>query len=350
MSITEIQRNKYTIEIEQPEMYVNHQKTGRSGHMTHAMAAFAPGCFIDFNSNCSGVRWRGHSPFGWVEYRISKDAGRSYSDVHTLPYSMDSLLDGLYAISVEKAVACDDGTIVAFCLRNDATQYTSCEPWETPYVVRSFDGGQTWTDAVECIPHKGRIYDALYHDGTIYVMIFCNENFHGSKPEHVYRIYKSNNCGESFEEVCIVPFETLKRGYCAMIFDQSGALHAYAYNEEAETELDHAISYDKGKSWTVLPPCYVAKGIRNPQIAFIDGVYILHGRSGGYEGFVLYTSEDAAVWDEGFFLVRDKGAAAFYSNNLNLQDEKGDFLLIQYSERYEECRVNIMHTRLRVKR
>ena len=53
MSTTKIVRNNYTIELDEPELYVDNLKRGRSGHMTHAMAEFAPGCFIDFNSNCS---------------------------------------------------------------------------------------------------------------------------------------------------------------------------------------------------------------------------------------------------------------------------------------------------------
>ena len=71
---TFIERENYAVEFEEPELYVDNKTRGRSGHMTHAMAEFAPGCFIDFNSNCSPVRWSGHSTYGWVEYRISKDA------------------------------------------------------------------------------------------------------------------------------------------------------------------------------------------------------------------------------------------------------------------------------------
>ena len=75
-----IKNGDYTVELETPEIFVNNEARGRSGHMTHAMAEFAPGCFIDFNSNCSNVRHDGHMPYGWVEYRISKDCGKSYSD------------------------------------------------------------------------------------------------------------------------------------------------------------------------------------------------------------------------------------------------------------------------------
>lgn len=350
MSFKEIIHENYTVEMEEPELYVDNESRNRSGHMSHAMAEFAPGCFIDFNANCSAERWGGHSPYGWIEYRISKDSGKTYSDVHTLPYSVKSFLNGIYMISVEKAVACADGTIVAFCLKNDGTDPTCCEPWSTPMVVRSYDGGETWTEPEEFSPYDGRTYDAVYHDGVIYALHFCNEHFLGTAPEHQYRIYKSTDNGKSFEELCVVPFDTRRRGYGSLLFDMDGRLHAYAYNESEESEMDHAVSEDLGKTWTVCRPCHLEKGIRNPQTGFIDGVYVLHGRSGGCKGFVLYTSENAVDWDEGCFVVEKKDVGAFYSNNLNLRDEKGNFLLIQYSDSYYKNKVNVMHMKLRVKK
>ena len=49
----DIIREKYTVKVGEPELYVDNESRGRSGHMTHAMAEFAPGKMIDFNSNCS---------------------------------------------------------------------------------------------------------------------------------------------------------------------------------------------------------------------------------------------------------------------------------------------------------
>ena len=346
----EIKRKNYTVELEEPELYVDNESRGRSGHMSHAMAEFAPGCFIDFNSNCSAVVYDGHMPYGWVEYRISTDSGKTYSEAQPLPYAYQSFLNGVHFISVEKAVACDNGRIVAFCLRNNATEPGFCEPWFTPTRIYSDDGGKTWCEPDEYSEWRGRTYDARYHDGVIYVLHNCNRNFLGKTEMHKYRIYTSHDNGKNFEEHSTVPFDTYGRGYGAMIFDQEGKLHVYAYNNAAEHRLDHAISSDLGKTWEVLTPCYLAEGIRNPQIAYIDGVYILHGRAGGKRGFVLYTSEDATCWDEGTYLVRKRDVAAFYSNNLNLTDEKGNLLLIQYSDSYAGERVNVMHQKLRIRR
>lgn len=358
MSYIDIKCKNFIVKVEEPELYVDNKNRGRSGHMSHAMAKFDNKCFIDFNSNCSPVRWNGHSPYGWVEYRISKDAGRSYSDAKVLPYSRDCFLDGIYCISVEKAVICDDGTIVAFCLRNDATDPTCCEPWDTPIVVRSFDGGETWTDAAGFTEYKGRIYDALYINGTIYVMHLCNERFEGKTKDHIYRLYESTDNGETFSELSVIPIEPIGRNYGSMLYDDKGILHAYAHNEKANFDFDHAISKDAGKTWEICSPCHLEKGCRNPQVGLVDGVYILHGRSEDYEGLVIYISIDGQNWDEGTFLVHNKGAAAFYSNNLNLADEQGNFLLVQYSDRYfsdrfntpANCRVNVMHLKVRIKK
>ncbi len=350
MEFKRIVHDSYTVVLEKPEIYVDNEKRKRSGHMTHAMAEFEPNCFIDFNSNCSPTRCVGHSTFGWVEYRISHDGGVTYSDVSTLPISTDYFYDGLFTISVEKAVAVN-GKIIAFCLVNTLNGLTCCEPWQEPLVITSEDEGKTWSAPYQMCSHKGRIYDAFSHDGEIYVLHFCNEQFIGKKTEDVYRLYKSTNGGESFEEAAVIPFDTVGRGYGSILMDKDGILHAYAYNLNAECKMDHAVSRDKGKTWENLAPCHLAKGIRNPQTALIDGVYILHGRAGDLEGFVLYTSTDATHWDEGTMVVEKKGAYAYYSNNLNLKDEKGNFLLVQYSDAFDNvARVNVMHMKVRVEK
>lgn len=351
LSSTKIQYKNYTAEIESPTLYVDNESRCRSGHMTHALAEFAPGRFIDFNSNCSALRLDGHMPYGWVEYRISKDGGKTYSEPRELEYSKRCFLDGIHTISVEKAVGCNDGSIVAFCLRNSALDPSFCEPWDTPTVIRSSDGGETWSEPVECIPYKGRIYDALYYRGVIYVLIFCNEHFLGSSPEHKYRIYKSHDNGISFEEASVIPFDTFKRGYGSIIFDSNNRLHAYTYIESDESLINHAVSDDFGLSWRILEQCCVDKGVRNPQTAFIDGVFLLHGRSSTWDGFALYISDDAASWSKGTIIAKtDKPAGQYYSNSISLKDEKGNFLLVQYSESYNGSRVNVKHLKIRIKK
>ena len=87
---------------------------------------------------------------------------------------------------------------------------------------------------------------------------------------------------------------------------------------------------------------------------------MIHGRNSDCNGFVLYTSEDCTTFDEGYYIIKHDGKhSAYYSNNLNLKDEDGEFLLIQYSDTYNNpyfnldywvATVNVMHTKLRIKR
>ena len=346
-----IKKDQYTVICSDPTTYVDNKSRGRSGHMTHAMAEFAPGKLIDFNSNCSASIKKGHSTYGWVEYRISEDGGETFSPIYELPYSKEALYDGVNTISVEKAVACNDGRTVAFCLRNYA--FGLCAPWDTPMTVTSFDGGKSWTEPKELCSYKGRVYDALYHDGVIYVLEFCNdgmEDFCGLTEDHQYRIFTSHDNGETFEELCVVPFTTFGRGYGAMLIDDNGKFHVYAYNINDEMYMDHIISSDLGKTWSAPCTCYVKEGIRNPQVTQMDGLYILHARS-PKNGFVLYLSKDGQVWDEGTYLGHEEGAC-YYSNNIILKDSLGkNRLLIQYSEMYgrEKC-VDVKHMWLTIEK
>lgn len=348
----EINRKNYTIKFSEPTLYVDNKSRNRSGHMTHAMAEYAPGKIICFNSNCTAEKYSGHSTFGWVEYRLSDDGGETYSEVYELPYSKKSLYDGIYVISIEKAVACDDGRIVAICLRNDADKL--CQPWDTPMTVTSFDSGKTWTEAKELCPYKGRVYDACFYNGVIYVLEFCNDgtgDFCGEKAEHVYRIFTSHNNGESFEELCIVPIPSLGRGYGAMLFDNRGILHIYAYNSKDEQNMDHIISTDYGKTWKKPEVCFLKDGIRNPQVTQMNDIYVAHGRNMSLTGFVVYTSEDGYTWDEGCYIGHENGSC-YYSNNIVLKDKNNNNrLLVQYSESYgREACVNVKHIWMYIER
>ena len=88
--------------------------------------------------------------------------------------------------------------------------------------------------------------------------------------------------------------------------------NVYAYNENCEEEMDYAISKDFGKTWCKTGVCYLDKKIRNPQVAILDGQFILHGReAGNINSFVLYTSEDGINWDEGSRIVDYHPAVSF---------------------------------------
>lgn len=335
-------------------MFVDNESVYRSGHMGHALVEYAKDSILAFFSNTTAAIEYGHTGYGWMEYKRTTDGGKTWSSPIVLDYSHKCFIDGVCNISCEKAVCTDDGTIVLFCLRNK--QITRWEPYLEPAVLRSFDGGETWTEAKFMTNHRGRVMDVMYKDGTIYALEFCNDaeiKWTGNLPEHVYRLFTSTDNGETFEELSIVPFDTFGRSYGAMEILPDGGLIVYNYNENDEYHSDYCISYDMGKTWSAPSSAYFAKRIRNPQICQANGVYFMHGRSGNNTdelpfNFVLYTSKDGLNWDEGEYVritpPKGWGTMAYYSNNCVTGRFGGEKrILIQVSDPYDEGRVNVKH-------
>ncbi len=332
----------------EPELYVNNESRRRSGHMSHAMIEYEPGRIIAFNSNCSAERCFGHSAFGWIEYRYSDDYGRSWSDIHELPFSKEILYDGIYTISVEKAVICN-GVITLFCLRNTQAGNICCEPWDTPLYLQSFDYGKSWSEPQEFSSYKGRIYDAVVRDGVIYALELCNEQHMCSAEDHLYRLFCSSDNGGTFQERSVVDINNIDHAYGALQFREDGSLLAYACNIPNGFELDAAESCDNGSSWKRLPTIKLANGIRNIQISRLGRGYVMHGRGCHPDaqwgrGFIFYTSLDGVSWDEGFWLEELK-TSCYYSNNLLLKEPgEPEKLLVQYSDVYGGIKkVNVKH-------
>ena len=336
-------------------LFVDHSLNRRSGHLSHAMTEYSKGCVFALWSNCSGTRnkWgQGHNGFGWLEYATSRDMGDTWSEKRVLQYSMDCLLNEPFTVSCEKAVSPRENRIVLLCIRNENPN--GWEPYLSPVVLISDDAGQTWGKAKEFCTEKGRIYDVMLDGGDIYVLMLANDDFACSKPEHRYHIYKSNDAGESFSLIGELPGDYLRHAYGAMTVLPDGRFACYSYNEKDEFNLDYWVSGDKGTTWTYAGKSYCARRIRNPQIAKINGGYILHGRSGCLDdslpiNFVLYTSTDGVNWDGGTVVCDRHGPGAYYSNNLVLQRDDGtQRVLIQSSIPYDRCRVNIAHWILEV--
>ncbi|MBO4217496.1 MAG: exo-alpha-sialidase [Clostridia bacterium] len=332
-------------------MFVDHEKNHRSGHLSHALVEYRKNCVMAFYSNCSGTRnkWApGHNGFGWLEYKRSTDGGETWDEAKVFPYSYDSFINQPFTVSCEKAVSTGDGEIVALCIRNENPN--GWEPYLEPVVVRSDDGGETWSDAVQMCDKKGRIYDALVRDGVIYVLMLANDDWLATKPEHRYYIYQSSDHGRTFSLRGELPGDTYRHAYGSMAIRDDGSLICYEYDEQDEFNMPYSISPDMGLTWTETGKSFCAKRIRNPQVAKVKGGYILHGRSGcmGKElpmQFVLYTSADGIHWDDGVFLyMASDGATAYYSNNLVLDRGDGSQrVLIQSSIPYSKGCVNIAH-------
>ncbi len=192
----------------------------------------------------------------------------------------------------------------------------------------------------------GRIWDAIVHNGTIFVLelhIDSKVHWYGHLPEHHYSLYVSTDNGRTFRRRSILPFEIDGRGYGTMAVLTDGSLIAYIYNNADEKHLDYLISRDGGDTWSDLQTAYFAKQIGNPQMAAFKDGYVLHGRSGSkgedsVKGhFVLYASRDGMHWDDGRYLQMRTAGAGAYSNDLLVGDTHTGVpnrLLIQASHAY----------------
>ncbi len=337
-------------------LFVDHQKTGRSGHLGHALVEYAPGKMLAFFPNCSDVN-DGHNGDGWMEYRRSEDSGRTWGEPAPLDYSKQIYESGRgRSVMCEKAICTNDGDILLFNLEcaNISQNNFTWQPLGVPTCLRSSDGGRTWGSAKPMGDEPGRVWDVLYHRGVIYVLELFNDSsiaWYGNLPEHHYSLYVSEDHGRTFARRSILPFNIIQRGYGALAFLPDAGLTAYVYNQTDEKHLDYVTSRDDGKTWSEPNTAFFAKQIRNPQMAAFKGGFVMHGRSGCKGGdeisghFVLYTSTDGIRWDEGQYLQMRTAGGGAYSNNLIVRgtDGRPDRLLIQASHAYEKSKTNICH-------
>lgn len=327
-------------------LYIDHEKNGRSGHLSHALVEYKKGCVMSFYANSSGTRNKGHSGFGWIEYKRSTDNGKTWGEAKVLPYSWDSFINAPFTIACEKAVSTEENEIIAFCTK--CVNPNGWEPYLEPSVVISKDGGETWSEAHDLCDKKGRIYDAIALDGVIYVLFHAAPDWPANSEDQRYYIYESKDKGESFSLRGELPGSVIEHGYGSMALLDDGALICYTYNQNDEFNLDYHISYDMGKTFSESGKSFCAKRIRNPQVAKVNGGFLLHGRSGGIKDdmpfyFVLYSSTDGINWDEGKYVCETDGKLGYYSNNIVLEENGKQKVLIQASVCYSEARVNIAH-------
>ncbi len=348
-------------EVEPPDppnegiLFVDHSELGRSGHLGHALVEYAPGSILAFYPNCSDVN-DGHNGDGWMEYKRSEDGGRTWSQPEPLAYSKRIYDQGIgRSVMCEKAVRTDDGAIVLFNLEceNIPEKKWAWQPLSVPTFMRSTDNGISWAPATLMGDQPGRIWDALVHHGAILVLELCNDStihWYGNRPEHHYALYVSTDQGYTFSRRSVLPFDIEGRGYGAMAILRDGSLIAYVYNLADEKHLDYAISDDGGHTWGVVQTAFMAKKIRNPQMAAFKDGFVLHGRSGnkgeGRGHLVLYTSSDGIHWDAGRYLRMQQAGWGAYSNNLLVGGPSPGApkrVLIQASHAYERSKTNIYH-------
>lgn len=337
-------------------MFVNHQEHNRSGHMGHALVEYKPGEILAFYPNCSAEdeRWKGHSGYGWMEFKRSLDGGETWSEPIIEPNSK-ALFDKNVGktFMCEKAIKTDSGRIILFYLMCDmVTNGHIWEPYFLPHYAYSDDGCHTISQAGPLFDVKGRVYDALYKDGTVYVLFLADPELPGKAHSGDYdmQLYTSIDNGETFQFRSKVAFSSTKHCfYGTMSFMPNGDLIVYTYNELDEFNLKYTISHDNGITWENNRCAYFDKKIRNPQLIYYKDRYFIHGRSGqkgeNAGALVLYSSTDGINWDKGIYLrlhEEGKGSGA-YSNNLIVHCEDGkERLMIHSSHAYEDNKTNII--------
>ncbi len=354
MKLYENKRFIYEIGPEGGELFADHSAQRRTGHQGQAMASWGPGRIICFFPNCNGVPLDGHSGDGWMEYRRSFDGGDTWDDARPLPYSktLDDLQTGTTAMC-EKAVGAPNGDIVAFMLLCELTDSNGAawEPFGVPTVIRSHDGGDTWTAAKKLCDFRGRVYDAHVYDGRIYVLI--QKGGSPSKSVGEYYMLVSSDNGESFSVLSQLPFyrsEDSYRFYGTFERREDGSIIAYTYLKgEDEYHQDYAVSRDGGVTWGENGTAYFAKRIRNMQLVRYKNAFFMFGRSGHYGEeaksghIIVYCSGDGVTWDDGTYLKLRTAGHGAYSNTLLVSDRRGERVLFQSSHAYDRNRTNSYH-------
>lgn len=333
-------------------LFANHEPQGRSGHMGHALVEYAPGRVLAFYPNCSDEdpRWKGHSGYGWMEYKRSLDCGDTWSEAVVEPNSK-ALFDRREGKSMmcEKAVCTANGRILLFYLTCDmVTDGHIWEPYFEPRIAYSDDEGQSWSEDRLLIHEAGRVYDVLVRDGVIYVLFFSNAELPGIAhlQEHPYKLLVSEDGGDTFRVRSTLSFQsTVNCYYGTMSFRDDGSLMVYIYDERDEYNPKYIVSEDLGFTWGKNHRAFFANKIRNPQLVHFGDTWFCHGRSGSIGEntghLILYSSPDGIRWDEGTFLRYATEGAGAYSNNVTVhRPGKPERLIIQSSHAYRENRTN----------
>ena len=325
--------------------FTNLHTQDRGCHVGHALVEYAPGCILGFHSNCGAVNG-GHNSYGWMEFRRTVDGGNTWGESEILPYTKKLYDTEGRTAMCEKAILTADGKILAFLAINNMKSNSYCPQ---PVILKSADGGYTWSEPINFTQEHGRVFDVICNDGLIYVLLFTNPMVSETRlDEWPYLLYVSSDNGETFTHRSKLSFARTK--YCcygAMEFLPDNRLIVYIYDENDEHNLKYIISEDQGRTWQNSRRAYFHRMMRNPQLVRFGGEYFMHGRSGSsgneYGNFILYHSLDGINWDEGTFLrMRENGPGA-YSNNLvtgsRFTGEK-QRLLILSSHAYRDNQTN----------
>ena len=234
---------------------------------------------------------------------------------------------------IEEGLVTKNGTIVVFVthFRNGVRDRIG--------FMRSGDQGATWTDYEPLDANFVGYPCAVAVAGdTNYVLIDNNAG------PHV--LYVSTDDGRTWYQRSRLTLDNDK-WYGAMTIMEDGHLLAGAYTSNDEHHFYYCLSEDEGHTWSVQRKAYVDKKIRDPELAYLEGNYYLHGRSGslgeGRGRFVLYQSDDGKEWQSGILVSGDTAHPDGYSHNCIINkynDDVPNELMIEYSIIYSGLDTN----------
>ncbi len=308
---------------------MQHDHPGRCSHGGPVCLEYANGDIAAFYANTSD-----HNIDGWSEYALSKDGGKTWDKYNKLSYSYDAYQQSTEEPAwVEEGIVTSRGTVVLFVNHfKDEKRSKTC-------LTRSFDHGSTWTkcepleDGFTGYPCAGAV------SGDVNYVLFDSDD-----GPHV--LYVSTDDGQSWKKRSTLSLDNDK-WYGAMCIMADGRLLAGAYTEKDEAHFYYCISADNGKTWGKQKAVAVDKKIRDPELAFLNGQYYLHGRSGqrgaGAHRFVLYQSKDGEHWNKGIIISGNERGPDGYSHNCIIHKYDSSMpneLMVLYSIVYEGADTN----------
>lgn len=346
-------------------LFVDHERSGRSGHVGNAIAECRNGDILAFYVNGSGVIWSGHGAAGWTEYKRSTDGGKTWGEPVVFAYSKkiwdenekikeDLSFNDYRTAYVTAVVTAPNGNLVAFVSRR--LPVLPPEKQGKPVYLISNDNGHTWSeprlvderapfDEVTLIHSDG---GAFVSGGNIYAVFLGGGS--SDYNEGQYSFYVSEDNGETFNRISFDMFKGTSSGkhMCANVLED-GSFIIYSFNPKDEFKLPYVISKDKGYTWSEVKYTYMEKRMRSAQLSDkIGDYYFLTGRSGNTGDdptcLVLYVSRDGINWDRGMFLNNaQQGIDAYTAVEVTgkYDPAKPKRLLIQSSIGYSGLRNNI---------
>lgn len=348
-------------------LFVNHEETGRSGHVGNAITECKNGDILAFYMNSSGTIWGGHGAAGWTEFKRSKDGGKTWSNPIAFEYSKKIWdenkniiehvdFNSYYTAYVTAVVTAPNGNLIAFVSRR--LPVLPAEKQRKPVYLISYDNGYNWSEpklvdenaSFEEVTILHSDAGTFIHEGKIYAVFIGG----GSRDynEGNYTFYMSEDNGESFKRISSDLFRGTSSGkhVSANVLDD-GSFIVYSFNPNDEYHLPYVISTDKGYTWSEVKYTYMEKRMRNAQVSDkIGDYYFMTGRSGNSGDdpscLVLYVSKDGINWDRGRFLNRVQiGLDSYTANEVVGKYNPGASkrLLIQSSIGYKGLSTNVVH-------